>query len=120
MEVDCKKVGHKKVDSLVLRGGAVNAPSPITLRIVVSHKGRARALSERTQSLQCQSRDARLPSDAIVGRLSFGFFLIIISIYFALGSCLGMGKNYLWFSSLLLPGLYHQELLYAILHVKSH
>ena len=58
--------------------------------------------------------------DAIADILSIAFLLIIINIYIVLESYLGMGKHYLWFSYLLLPGLYHQELLYAILLAKSH
>ena len=67
-----------------------------------------------------QEGEARISLDVIAGMLSFAFLLIIISIYIALESCLGMGKQYLWLSSLLLPRLYHQELLYAILHANSH
>ena len=59
-------------------------------------------------------------SDDIVGMLSFDFFLAIIRIYISLEFCFGLGKNYLWFGSLLLFGLYHLELLYAILHAMNH
>ena len=70
--------------------------------------------------MQCQSGDAKVLSDAVMDMLSFAFFLIITNIYIALESCLGMGKHYLWLSYMLLPGLYHQELLYAILHAMGH
>ena len=68
-----------------------------------------------------QEADVGISSDAIAGILSFAFLLIIISIYFPLDSSLDIYEHYIWFSSLLLLGLYHQELLYAIFfHAKSH
>ena len=61
----------------------------------------------------------RFPLGAIAGVLSFAFFLVIIRIHVALEFCISLGKHYLWFGSMLLYGLYHQDLLYAILHAKS-
>ena len=39
---------------------------------------------------------------------------LLLILLFVVESCIGMGKYDLWFSSLLLSGLCHQELLYAI------
>ena len=45
----------------------------------------------------------------------------LLSVFiFTLGSCFGMGDHYLLFSSLIFPGLYHQECLYFILCAKNY
>ena len=85
-----------------------------------THEGREGAPTARIRSFQCQSGEARVSAYVIAGMLPFAFFMLIISIFIALESCIGLGKHYLWFSSLLFLGLYHQELLYAIFHAEIH
>ena len=65
------QVGHKKADCPMLRGGAVSAPTLITLRITDSPKGRVGALAARSRALRCQSGEARVSSDAVAGMLYF-------------------------------------------------
>lgn len=58
-----------------------------------------------------QSVDVIVSSDVVADMLSLSFFMLVISIYFALESCFGMSKHYLWFSFLSMHELCHQELL---------
>ena len=58
-------MGHKKPDCPILRGGAVIAPAPITLRITDGRHGKAGALAAMSQALQCQSGEARVSADVI-------------------------------------------------------
>ena len=66
----------------------MSEPAPVTLRITDGCEGRAGALAARSRALQCLSVEARVSSIAIVGKLSFDFFMLIISIYIVLESCI--------------------------------
>ena len=78
-------MGHKKADCPILRGGAVSAPSLVTLRISVGREGRAGALTAKSLALQCQSVDVRVSSDVDTYMLSFALFMFLSVFYICFG-----------------------------------
>lgn len=69
----CNQVGHKKTDCPRLMGGSGRTPTPVTLRITNRREGRAEASSVRSQALQLQTGETRVPSYAIAGMFPFVF-----------------------------------------------
>ena len=92
------QVGHRKVNYLRLIGGKVNAPAPVTLRIIDDCEGMAEASTMRNRALQLQAREARVSLNAIVGMLSFFSSCFIVCIYVLLNHVFVCVKHYLQFS----------------------
>ena len=78
-------MGHKKANFPRLRGGAVSAHAPVTLRNNDGRESRAEAPTMRIRALQLQIGEARVSSYDLADMLSFAFFKIIISIYICIG-----------------------------------
>ena len=58
------QVGHEKTDCLMLWGGAVSVPAPLTVRIIDNHEGRVDVPMERSRALQSWAEEIRvLPVD---------------------------------------------------------
>ena len=82
-------MGHKKADCLTKRGGVVSAPAPAILRITDEREGKAGALVERIQALQCQTREARTPTVDVASM--YPYFLFSLICILLLESCISLG-----------------------------